>query len=121
MKEHETHYGRIFSISKILRYPYIPVLSFPYDGPMSAWGPWETCPVGGWAVQHRVQIQPPQGIHVDDTGLNSVELICNGGGERVTSSLGPEGEWSEAGEYCEGGFSGVKVSVETMEESSVSC
>ncbi|XP_051630622.1 LOW QUALITY PROTEIN: vitelline membrane outer layer protein 1 homolog [Manacus candei] len=70
-------------------------LSVVNGGSWGFWGHTEFCPRGAFATGLELKIQPYQGFWGDDTGLNGVLLLCQGG-ERITSTVGPFGSWSRA-------------------------
>ncbi len=61
------------------------------------WGPAEFCPNNSYAIGYNLKIEPNQGSG-DDTGLNSIALIC-GQNKEIFSSEGAWGNW-RGKKYC---------------------
>jgi len=77
-----------------------PIDSWLESSRHTPWGDWEDeaiCPPQTFVTGFRLKVQPDQGLLLDDTSLNSIELICNGPGvdepTRVKSGEGAKGTW----------------------------
>ena len=82
-----------------------------YDGIVGSWGDQELCPSNGYAVSFKQRVEDWQGEDGDDTGLNSICLICNTGKE-VCSSGKSWGSWSDETSKCKRGFYGADLRFE---------
>jgi len=84
------------------------------------WGPEEYCNQSHYVTGFRLKVQQNQGIILDDTALNGIELHCipnvPGEGERkiVTSRVGVKGAWGGIKE-CDPGSYGVGFEMRTEE------
>lgn len=78
------------------------------------WGNEETCPEGKFVVGFKLKVEPNQGSG-DDTSLNGIEFLCEGG-ETKTSSVGQWGNWGGY-RYCPTGkiAKGFRLRVESYQ------
>ena len=81
-----------------------------YDGLWGDWGKQELCPINGYVVSYKLNVQQWQ-HDGDDTALNSICLICNTGDE-ICSKGKSWGEWSEPSAQCSKGFYGADLRFE---------
>ena len=81
-----------------------------FPGKWGTWGALQYCQSGGYAVSYRNKIESAQGSG-DDTSMNGIEMKCSQG-DRITSSVGPWGGWSDFTPVCNEGYTKAKVRVE---------
>ena len=81
-----------------------------HEGVWGDWGDWEDCPNGGYVTSFKEKVEGHSSTS-DDSGLNSVCLICSQG-EEVCSSQGAWGDWGDESDECKEGFSGSNLKFE---------
>uniref|UniRef100_A0A8C5Q602 Vitelline membrane outer layer 1-like protein n=1 Tax=Leptobrachium leishanense TaxID=445787 RepID=A0A8C5Q602_9ANUR len=76
-------------------------------GPWGPWGTMEMCPEGTKAAGFKLKVEREQG-RGDDSALNGISLSCVNTTtfltvKEITSSVGPEGDWTDI-QWCPGSY-----------------
>ncbi|RNA15535.1 vitelline membrane outer layer 1-like [Brachionus plicatilis] len=72
--------------------PIISTINNIYGINWGEWGLMETCDMGYFVIGFRTKYLDEQGLMLDDSALNGIELICNDG-KILRSAEGPDGTW----------------------------